>query len=411
MYTEREVLTFVEENDVKFVKLSFCDPFGNLKNISILSDRLSDAFRRGFGFEGGALDGFEGEEDLFLFPDPATLAVLPWRPQTGRVARLYCELRRPDGTPFAGDGRRLLAETCARAAKAGYRFGIGNECEFYLFETDEKGLPQKIPHDEAGYLDPSPLDRGENVRRDVCLTLEQMGLAPLASRHKRGPGQNEIAFAASDPLHAADNLITFRSVVKSVSARNGLFASFMPKPLPDRAGSGLTVGITLAADEKNLFSDPDKARAFCMGILARLPEITLFLNPTANSFARLAENGMLAPTGGKAALRIPAVTDPAAARIEIRSPDCACNPYLAYALLLEAGLEGLKAGKDADATLKRKLPETLGAAAEAARQSAFVGRVLPEVLREAVISEKTREWETVCKQGEGLADERCFRTL
>lgn len=415
MYSEREVLTFVEENDVKFVKLTFCDLFGGLKNISILADQLPRAFSNGFGIDGGAAFGLAEEGDLFLVPDPSTLVVLPWRPQTGRVARLFCGVRRADGTPFEGDGRAILQKTCARAASEGLSFGVGSECEFYLFETDERGLPQKIPHDCAGYLDPSPMDKGENVRRDICLTLEQMGVSPVSSQHKQGPGQNEITFVTADPLRAADNFLTFRSVVKVVSARSGLFASFMPKPLPEAPGSGLSVNFTLSKEGKNLFDEPDRAESFCVGILARIREMTLFLNPTANSYRRFggteapAELGWSGTSRARLA-RIPGKTDPGGARVEIRSPDAACNPYLAFALLLEAGLEGMREGVK-DFSAEESLPAGLGEAVALARESAFVRRVLPEEILKGYFAAKEREWVRFRGSEKKFEDEIYFRGL
>ena len=418
MYSEREVLTFVEENDVKFVKLTFCDLFGNLKNISILADRLPGAFSNGFGFDGDAV--FGGEGDLFLFPDPSTLAVLPWRPQTGRVVRMFCSVRRADGSPLPGDGRRLLSGICARAAAEGYSCGIGTECEFYLFRTDEQGLPEKVPHDFAGYLDPSPRDRGENVRRDICLTLEQMGISPVSSQHKHGPGQNEITFVHGDPLRAAEDFLTFRSAVKAVAARSGLFASFMPKPLPEQPGSGLHISLSLSAGGKNLFSEPGIAESFCAGILDRIREMTLFLNPTANSYSRFGIHE--APkalswsrTERTHLVRIPRVTDPETARVEVRSPDAACNPCFAFALLLAAGLEGVreKASPGPEGTARQggSLPADLGEAIHAARGSDFLRSVLPEQVLNAYLEAKAGEWDRFCADRGRYEDEICFRGL
>ena len=235
-----DVLNYVRENDVKFIRLAFCDIFGVQKNIAIQSSELPRAFESGISFDASAIRGFMNVEksDLLLFPEPATLAILPWRPDHRRVARLFCTIRRPDGTPFEGDARSLLRRAADQAAHRGYLCKFGPECEFYLFRQDEEGEPTLQPLDHAGYFDIAPLDRGENLRRDVCLALEEMGFTPETSHHEQGPGQNEIDFRYSNAVRAADNLITFKAAVKAIAAQHGLYASFLPKPLPDAPGSG-----------------------------------------------------------------------------------------------------------------------------------------------------------------------------
>ncbi|MFA9381097.1 MAG: glutamine synthetase family protein, partial [Acetanaerobacterium sp.] len=232
-YTASDVIQFAKENDVKFIRLAFCDVFGTLKNLSIMLDELPRAFENGILFDASCVGGYGKmeETELFLFPDPTTLTVLPWRPQQGRVVRLFCDIRRPDGSPFAGDNREILRQAVAKAHELGLTCSIGTDCEFYLFEADENGNPTKKPHDRARFFDVAPLDCGENVRRDICLTLEEMDIKPESSHHEKGPGQNEIDFKSSTALRAADNFATFKSVVKAMAARNGLFASFMPKPI------------------------------------------------------------------------------------------------------------------------------------------------------------------------------------
>ena len=288
-----EVLKFVEENDVKFIRLAFCDIFGTQKNVAIMPEELPRAFETGISLDASSVRGFFNarETDLFLVPDPGTLSILPWRPSHGRVVRLFCNIRYPDGRIFEGDCRNILRKAAARAASMGYVCKIGSECEFYLFQTDENGDPTMIPQDRAGYCDIAPRDRGENVRREICLTLEQMGIRPENSHHEQGPGQNEIDFKYSDALSAADNLITFKSVVKTIAARNGLYASFMPKPLADKSGSGMHINLSLFKNRKNLFGTDgsgrsEEAESFMAGILHRVPEITAFLNPLTNSYAR-----------------------------------------------------------------------------------------------------------------------------
>ena len=401
MFTEQEVLEFVREGDVRFVRLAFCDAFGVQKNVSIMAEELPRAFQSGVSFDASAIRGFSQEQrsDLFLFPDPATLAVLPWRPSRGRVARLFCDIRRPDGTAFWGDTRQLLKRTVARAAEAGLRVNIGTEIEFYLFQLDEKGRRTDIPFDDAGYMDIAPEDRGENVRREICLTLAEMGLYPESSHHEEGPGQNEIDFRFSDALSAADNAVTFQAVVKTIAMQNGLFADFSPKPISNRSGNGLHVNLSLAGAH-----DQARTDAFMAGLLAHAAEMTAFLNPTAASYLRLGKNK--APRyvswsreNRSQLIRIPA-SDSAHRRIELRSPDPAANPYLAFALILEAGLDGVArgltppppndhdlytAGPEITGVLE-PLPQDAAEAQERAFSSGFVRTHVPEGLLAAYAS-------------------------
>ena len=355
--TELEVLRFVQENDVKFIRLAFSDMFGIQKNISVMPDELPRAFETGISFDASAVRGFLNVEqsDLFITPDPSTLSILPWRPSHGRVVRLFCNVNYPDGRPFEGSSRHILQRAVKEAAQMGYVCKIGAECEFYLFETDEKGNPTMNPHDLGGYCDIAPNDKGENVRREICLTLEEMGIHPEASHHEQGPGQNEIDFKYSDAMTAADNLLTFKAAVKSIAARNGLYASFMPKPLPDKSGSGLHVNLSLSQGGRNIFKTaPDEghcpeAEHFMAGVLDHIREITVFLNPLTNSYARF--GAFEAPRylswshqNRSQLIRIPAATG-AQSRMELRSPDPSCNPHLAFAMLLQAGATGKNAGK------------------------------------------------------------------
>jgi len=416
-HTASEVLEFVRENDVKFIRLSFCDLFGLHKNISIMAEELSSAFEVGVSFDGHAIKGFRDvtQSDLLLFPDPATLTVLPWRPGPGRVVRFYCDIKNPDGSVFSHDGRYLLKRVVEQYDKLGYVCKIGAECEFYLFKTDENGEPTKITLDRGGYLDISPLDKGENIRREICLTLEEMGISPESSHHEQGPGQNEIDFKFSDALSCADNLLTFKSVVKAVAARNGLFASFMPKPLPDAPGNGLHVNLSLAQNGWNIFRDAalgehaKMAESFMAGILSKTPEMTLFLNPLANSYERFGAYEAPQFVSWSHQNRSQLVRIPAAigekTRMELRSPDPSINPHLAFALILAAGLEGIKKGMDlppaVDADLftapesvtgsLTRLPESLHDAIGLARESAFVKHVIGEDLLAKYIGHKTSE--------------------
>jgi glutamine synthetase len=403
--TASEVLEFVKENDIKFVRLNFCDILGFQKNVSIMADELPSAFESGISFDAHAIQGFRDvtRSDLFLFPDPATLAVLPWRPGPGRVARFYCDIKNPDGSPFLHDGRTLLKQTLERAEKLGYAPKIGAECEFYLFRTDENGEPSDIPFDNGGYLDMSPLDRGENIRREICLTLEEMGVKPETSHHEQGPGQNEIDFKFSDAINCADDLQTFKSAVKAIAARNGLFASFMPKPILAAAGSGLHINISLAQNGQNIFKSASEghsniAESFIAGILSKAPEITLFLNPLANSYERLGK--FEAPRyvswsyqNRSQLIRIPAATG-SKVRMELRSPDPSLNPYLSFALVIAAGLDGIEnymalppavnadlytAGEDVTKTLVA-LPSDLRKAIALVENSDFVKNMFGEEL-------------------------------
>ena len=237
--TISEIIQFVDDNDIKFIRLQFCDILGELKNISIMSSQLERAFKYGISFDASSIKGFLDieESDLFLYPDPSTLTILPWRPQEGRVARFFCYIKKPNGEIFEGDTRYILKKTEEELWRKGYLSKVGPECEFYLFKRDDEGEPILIPHDLAGYFDVAPFDKGENVRREVCLTLEDMGLTPESSHHESGPGQNEIDFMYDGPLASADNFITFKNVVKTIASLNGLHGSFMPKPFIDKSGS------------------------------------------------------------------------------------------------------------------------------------------------------------------------------
>ncbi len=417
-FNREEAVRFIEENDVKFIRLAFCDLFGRQKNVSVMPGELGRAFEEGVSFDASAVRGFLSvqESDLFLRPDPATLSVLPWRPAQGRVVRFFCGVFRPDGAPFEGDTRAILRRSVTRAGKMGLSCRIGSECEFYLLRLNEEGEPALTPHDHAGYCDISPLDRGENVRREICLTLEEMGLRPESSHHEQGPGQNEIDFRHADAMCAADQLVAFESVVKAIAAQNGLYASFLPKPFPGESGSGLHANLSLSRGGKNLFEMENgrmspEAESFLEGILCRAAEITAFSNPLPQSYARLGSReapGYVAWGQGNRSqlVRVPAAKG-AACRMEVRLPDPACNPYLVFALLLEAGLEGIEKGRKlrqacgmdlyrADPEELRRLeplPRSLGEALDAAEKSDFIRRALPGPTVEKYLSEKRREWE------------------
>lgn len=425
-----EALQFVEENDVKFIRLAFCDIFGRQKNISIMPKELPRAFESGISFDASAIRGFMNveESDLFLVPEAGTISILPWRPSHGRVMRFFSNIKHPDGTPFEGDGRYILKKAVQQCANMGYVCKIGTECEFYLFETDEKGNPTAQPHDHGTYCDIAPLDRGENVRREICLTLEEMGLLPESSHHEQGPGQNEIDFQYSDAMTAADNLVTFRSAVKVVAARNGLYASFMPKPIPGKSGSGMHTNISLSKNGENIFRAENgeyspEAKSFIAGIMEKIPEITLFLNPTTNSYARFGE--FEAPKyitwshqNRSQLVRIPAATGEFS-RMELRSPDLSCNPYLAFSLLIHAGLEGIKEHKTLSAPSNYNLyehdvfmeglmplPKNLGEAIVCAEKSRFLRTVFTEDFIQKFLEVKRQEWRAYIDSPDKFAFER-----
>ncbi|MBR5619594.1 MAG: glutamine synthetase [Clostridia bacterium] len=394
LYSKDEIMQFTREEDVKFIRLAFCDVFGRQKNISIMPDELPRAFEYGVAFDGSAIRGFGDvtHSDLLLHPEPDTLTALPWRPEHGRVVRMFSSTPDPDGKPFACDTRSLLKDAVREAADAGFRFSFGAEQEFYLFQLDERGLPTKTPYDTAGYMDIAPEDRGENVRREICLTLEQMGIRPESSHHEEGPGQNEIDFRYSDALSAADDTITFQSVVRTVAHRNGLYADFSAKPLENAPGNGFHINASVQPCGDAL------AQNMIAGILKNIGDMTLFLNPTENAYARLGKQK--APTyitwsheNRSQLVRIPAAVGEYR-RLELRSPDPTANPYLAFALIIYASLEGLREGYalepaadfnlfTADAqTLSRlrKLPGSLGEARQCAQISPFIRRYIPQAI-------------------------------
>ena len=387
-------MQYIEEEDVKFIRLAFCDVHGTPKNISIMPHELERAFKYGIAIDASAIAGFGDEvhSDLFLHPDPATITVLPWRPEHGRVVRMFCSITHPDGSIFAHDTRSILQQAIADAAKAGVSFSFGSELEFYLFKLDENGEPTSIPYDQATYMDVAPEDKCENVRREICLALERMGIQPESSHHEEGPGQNEIDFRYSDALSAADNAVTFRTVVKTIAARNGLHADFSPKPLQGKPGSGFHINISVNGGEEAAM------RCAMGGILKHITDMTLFLNPTEHSYQRLGANKAPKYISWSSDNRSQLIRVPAAAgeyrRFELRSPDCTANPYLAFALLIWAGLDGIRnetplpeksnvnlyTASPKDLWGLETLPLTRNAAAKLTLSSEFIRDHLPESL-------------------------------
>lgn len=382
-YAVDEVMKYIEEEDAKFIRLAFRDAYGVQKNISVMPGEIKKMFETGAPINAHAIAGFEDcpYALLYLKPDSSTLTVLPWRPNSGRVLRMYCDVVTPEGEPYAADTRHILKKAVAKARAAGIEFRFGSEMEFYLFTRDEAGNPTKIPFDQGGYLDIAPADRCENVRREICLTIEQMGLTPERSHHERGPGQNEIDFHYGKPLKAADQMTTFKMVVNTIADRYGLFADFSPMPLPDKPGNGYHINIFATDRDGN-----DVVRCVAAGILKRIREITLFLNPTEASYARLGNN--TAPDkvdwsseGGSELMYIESYGG--RTRAELRSPDASGNPYLVFALLIYAGLEGVErkyslSGEMEDGS--QSLPGSKKEAGKLARESDFVKSIIPEGL-------------------------------
>lgn len=355
-YTKEQVLELARENNVKFIRLQFTDIFGTLKNVAITMDQLQKALDNEIMFDGSSIEGFVRIEewDIYLRPDPSTFVVFPWRPDDSRVARLICDVYNSDGTPFEGCPRNVLKRALKEAEDMGYSMYVGPEAEFFLFHTDEEGKPTTITHDNAGYFDLGPVDLGENARRDMCLTLEQLGFEIEASHHEVAPGQHEIDFKYDDALTTADNIMTFKMMVRIIAQRHGLHATFMPKPVYGIAGSGMHMNQSLFIGDKNAFYDPkDKlglskeAYYYIGGLLKHAKGITAITNPLVNSYKRLV-SGYEAPVHIAWSMqnRSPLIRVPAgrgkATRLEMRNPDPSCNPYLALAVLLKAGLDGIK---------------------------------------------------------------------
>lgn len=394
-YSKQEVIQYIQEEDVKFIRLAFCDVFGRQKNISIMPQELPRAFEYGIAIDASAIAGFgdETHSDLLLHPDPETLMILPWRPEHGRVVRMFCSISYPDGKPFECDSRSLLKQAVETAKKAGFSFYFGAEQEFYLFRLDENGEPTKTPYDKAGYMDIAPNDKGENIRREICLTLEQMGIRPESSHHEEGPGQNEIDFRYSDPLTAADNVITFQTIVKTVAHRNGLHADFSAKPLENEPGNGFHINMSVKANNGS-----NDICYMIAGILDKVEDMTAFLNPTENSYERFGSNKAPKYISWSSENRSQLVRIPAAVgeyrRAELRSPDPTANPYLAFALLIYAGLYGIKNELDlpvvADINLYKadsetlakykKLPQDLKSACAVAANSEFIKEHIPAAI-------------------------------
>lgn len=355
--TKEMIREIVEEEDIKFIRLQFVDILGTLKNVAITIDKLEEALAGEILFDGSSIAGFvrTEESDMFLIPDLSTFEIFPWRPHQGKVARMICDIHTTTGKVFGDDPRGVLKAVVGEAQEMGYNLEVGPEFEFFLFHTDENGDPTTTTHDKAGYFDLGPIDLGENVRRDMVLTLEEMGFSIKASHHEDAPGQHEIDFESFDAIEAADQIVTFKLVVKVIAQKHGLHATFMPKPLVNQNGSGMHMNLRLKDLEgKNVFYDGDDelklsqtAYYFMGGLLKHAKAVTALTNPTVNSYKRLTP-GYEAPVhiGWSTSNLYPLVRIPYVkgddASMELRSPDPSCNPYLAIAAILKAGLMGVK---------------------------------------------------------------------
>ncbi len=427
-HTKEDILRLAEEEDVEFIRLQFTDLFGNMKNIAVTASQLEKALNNKCMFDGSSIDGFVRieESDMFLYPDLSTLAIFPWRPQQGKVARLICDVHRPGGEPFEGDPRYILKQAVRTAADLGYTFEVGPECEFFLFHTDDNGLPTTISHEKATYFDLGPIDLGENARRDMVMTLEDMGYEIEASHHEAAPAQHEIDFHYDEGLATADNIMTFKLAVKTIAKRHGLHATFMPKPRYGENGSGMHINMSLSRDGKNIFQDPNdklglskEAYYFIGGIMKHMKGMTAITNPLVNSYKRLVP-GYEAPvymawsaTNRSPLIRIPA-TRGEGTRIELRSPDPAANPYLALAVCLRAGLDGIVNQIEPPASVdcnifemtkeERKergieeLPGTLYEAIQELEKDTFLQEVLGSHVCRCYIAAKKKEWQEYSMQ-------------
>ncbi|MCR2049908.1 type I glutamate--ammonia ligase [Acetatifactor muris] len=422
-YTREDIVKLVEEEDVEFIRLQFTDMLGNLKNIAVTANQLNKALENRCVFDGSSIDGFAGieESDMYLHPDLSTLEIFPWRPQQGKVARMICDIYRPDGTPFEGDPRLVLRRALREAQDMGYTFEVGPECEFFLFDTDENAMPTTQTHEQAGYFDLGPLDGGENARREIVMTLEDMGLIMEASHHEEAPAQHEIDFRYDEALTAADNIMTFKLAVRTIAKRHGLHATFMPKPKYGVNGSGMHINMSLHRNGRNIFEDQKDANGlsreayyFIGGIMKHIKGMAAVTNQLVNSYKRLVP-GYAAPvyiawstTNRSPLIRIPADRG-GNTRIELRSPDSAANPYLTLAVCLKAGLDGIVnrieppesvdcniyTMSDAERKARKieSLPGTLIEAVEELKKDSFILDVLGKHVAERYIAAKEKEWQ------------------
>ncbi|WP_254525317.1 type I glutamate--ammonia ligase [Natrinema caseinilyticum] len=425
--TEQAVLDEIEEQDVDFLRLQFTDILGTVKNVSVPARQAEKAFTEGIYFDGSSIEGFVRiqESDMRLKPDPDTFAILPWRQkEESAAARMICDVYDTyTGKPFEGDPRRVLKNALERANDMGYTVNAAPEPEFFLFQEDEEGRATTETNDAGGYFDLAPKDLASDVRRDIIYGLESMGFEVEASHHEVAEGQHEINFTYDDALTTADNVGTFRTVVRAIAAQHDLHATFMPKPIPRINGSGMHTHISLfTEDGENVFHDDDdefnlsdEAHAFTAGILEHAPAITAIANPTVNSYKRLVP-GYEAPVyvawsdrNRSALIRKPAARTPAASRIELRSPDPSCNPYLALAVMIHAGLDGIEQDLECDDPVRENiydfdeqkreeygidtLPANLGQAVDALEEDEAIYSALGDHVADKFVKAKRQEFE------------------
>ena len=440
-YTRDEVLQMAEDEDVEFIRLQFTDMFGTLKNIAITARELPRALDNEYVVDSSYIAGIAGEkeQDMYLHPDYDTFTILPWRPQQGKVARLICDIYRCDGTPLEKSPRYILKQVVDMAAEEGYICEVDPECEFFLFHTDDNGVPTTLTHEKAGYLDISPLDLGENARRDMVMTLEDMGFEIESSHHEKAPGQHEIDFRYAGAMETADRIVTFKTAVRSIAKRFGLYATFMPKPKAGTAGSGMHINISLFQNGKNIFSDPEaedglsqEAKWFMGGIMAHVKGMCAVTNPLVNSYKRLT-SGCDAPRdiiwttkNHNTLLRIPFMRGEDT-RIELRFPDPSANAYLTIALCMAAGLDGISKHLDPGAESARlsasrteaekaaagidHLPDTLREAVAFMEEDSFVKMVLGQEFVDLYVEAKKAEWNEYMSQvSEWEVDKYLYRT-
>ena len=423
-YTKEDIIRIVKEEDIKFIRLQFTDIFGILKNVAITPSQLEKALSNDCMFDGSSIDGFARieESDMYLYPDLDSFVIFPWRPQLGKVARLICDVYTMDGKPFAGDPRRALRNVLEEAKELGYTFNVGPELEFFLFHYDDEGKPTTVAHDEGGYFDLEPIGQGEDIRRDITITLESMGFEIEAAHHETAPAQHEIDFKFGDALATADNIMTFKLAVRYVAKQYGMHATFMPKPLFGVAGSGMHTNMSMmTSDGKNAFYDENAplglseiAMQFIAGLLDHIKGIAAVTNPLVNSYKRLVP-GYEAPcylswsaANRTALIRIPSSRG-MGTRVELRSPDPSTNPYLSLALCLAAGLDGIKrkltpppqvmasiyemTPEERDAAGISSLPGSLEEALVEFEKDTFVRGILGEHIFNRYLTAKKAEWE------------------
>lgn len=421
-YSKSDIVKMVEEEDVEFIRLQFTDIFGSLKNVAVTTSQLEKVLNNQCVFDGSSIESFAsiGESDMYLHPELDTFVIFPWRPQSGKVARFICDIYKPDGTPFEGSPRYILKKTIEEAEKLGYELKVGPECEFFLFDLGEDGEVKAQTKESGGYFDVSPLDSGENARREMVLMLEQMGFTVESSFHEEANGQHEIDFKYSDAMSTADNIMTFKMAVRTIARRHGMHATFMPKPNSDKDGSGMHINLSIEKSGRNIFAAPDmpyglssEAMSFMAGLISHVDEITAVTNPLVNSYKRLVP-GFNAPvyeswstSNSTSMIRIPAPRGEST-RIELRSPDPAANPYLAIAVCLAAGIDGINKNLKAPEMLNinpdsmnfanrqkygvRNLPGTLYEALRLMEGSPLVKKVMGERIFDNYIEAKKKEW-------------------